>query len=202
MATVKVTSKFQILDLIDQFVDGTTASALGETIVNSAKELIASGQSPVDGYGRFEGYSASYQAEIKGNQKARVKAAVAKAVAKVSKSSKAKKKIVGNKARAKAKDLEQKYGKKVRPINLFLTGEMLDGYDYRIQGDVIEVGMVSGSQDRKDIASYHNDGTSKMPQRKIVPGPGESFTITIMRAIADVYGSRLADLIRQSGKNS
>lgn len=202
MATVKVTTKFQILELIDQFVDGTTASALGETIVTTAKELIASGQSPVEGYGRFEGYSDSYSNQIKGNQKARVKAAVAKAVARVAKSSKAKQKIVGNKAKAKAKDLEQKYGKKVRPVNLFLVGDMLDGYDYRIQGDVIEVGMVSGSQESKDIASYHNDGTSKMPQRKIVPGQGERFTVTIMRAIADVYGKRLADLIRQSGKNS
>ncbi len=66
MAKVKVTSRFKILELIDGFLDGTTVNAIGNTIVKQAKELIASGQSPVRGYGRFQVYSDSYKKQIRG----------------------------------------------------------------------------------------------------------------------------------------
>lgn len=163
MAKVKVTTKFQILDFIDNFVDGTTASAIGRTVTETAKEMIASGQSPVRGYGRFDGYSDSYKKDIKGT-------------------------------------LGKRYRKTVRPVNLLLTGEMLDGYDFEIRGDSVFVGMVKGSEARKEIAGFHNDGTPNMPQRKIVPSDGEEWAVTIMREIRDIYGKRLSEIIRQSGK--
>lgn len=56
MPKTKCTAKFQIIEFIDQFVDGATAKAIGGTVVDTAKELIASGQSPVRGEGRFERY--------------------------------------------------------------------------------------------------------------------------------------------------
>lgn len=200
MATVKVTSRFRILELIDRFVDDATAKDLGQTVVNEAKELIATGQSPVAGIGRYIGYSESYAGQIKGAGKAAVGRAVAKAVNGVKKP---KQNIVARKAKEKA----QKLNKKVRPVNLYGgkgSPHMLDGYDYRIgpTKDTITVGMVGGSSDKKEIAGYHQEGTRKMPARPLVPGEGESWAVSIMRAIRDRYSKRLADLIRQSNKKS
>ncbi len=159
MARVKVTTRFKILELIDKFVDGATANAIGQTVVKEAKQNIAEGLSPVRGYGRFERY-------------------------------KDRKKYPG--------DL-----KPSRPVNLELTGEMLEGYDYRVtSNDTIEVGMVKGSAFAKEKAAHHNAGTPYMAQRKIIPGDGEEWSVTIMRAIRDIYGKRLENLIRQGNKKA
>lgn len=56
MAKVKVTTRFQILELLNRFIDGPTANAIGRTVVEEAKEMISQGQSPVRGHGRFERY--------------------------------------------------------------------------------------------------------------------------------------------------
>jgi hypothetical protein len=91
--------------------------------------------------------------------------------------------------------------KSARPVNLYLTGEMLAGFSFRKRADgVVEAGMVKGSSDRKEIAAYHNEGTPNMAQRRIVPGEGEEWTISIMRKIRDVYEKRLSEVIRQSNK--
>lgn len=158
MAKVKVTTKFQILELIDKFVDNATANALGKTVAEEALDNIAEGLSPVRGYGRFERY-------------------------------KDRKKYPGDR-------------KPSRPVNLYLTGSMLRGYWYRLgrEKNTVEVGMVRGSSSDKEKAKAHNEGTEYMAQRKIVPGEGEEWSVTIMRAIRDVYSNRLANLIRQSNK--
>lgn len=92
--------------------------------------------------------------------------------------------------------------KPARPVNLWLSGAMLRAYWYRLgrQKNSIEVGIVRGSLSEKNKASYHNEGTEHMAQRKITPGEGEEWSVTIMRAIRDVYSNRLANLIRQSNK--
>ncbi len=157
MAKIKVTTRFQILELIDGFVNNTTANAIGKTVVDEAKQNISEGLSPVRGYGRFERY----------------------------------------------KDRTRYPGKlkPARPVNLELSGDMLKGYDYRITtDDTIEVGMVGGSAFDKEKAQYHNDGTPNMAQRKLVPGDGEEWSVSIMRSIRDLYGKRLEEIIRQSNK--
>ena len=158
MPKVKVTAKFQILELIDRFIDGTTANSIGNAVVDEARNLIASGISPVRGHGRFERY-------------------------------KDRTKYPGNR-------------KSVRPVNLYLSGDMLDtGFGFRrTERDSIEVGMVKGSSHVKEIAGYHHDGTEKMAQRRFIPGDDEEWSVSIMRRIRDIYGERLAKLIRQSNK--
>lgn len=191
MAKVKVTTRFRILDFLDGFIDDTTANAIGQTVVDGAKELIASGQSPVRGYGRFEEYKAA------GNSK-RIKA-WAKG------SSKENAKAIRAQAKAVLEsgypyNVMKKYpDKKVRPVNLYLSGEMLAYYDYVVQDSSIFVG-VQGDSHAVEIAGYHNDGTEKMAQRKLVPGDGEEWAVSIMRDIRDLYGARLAEIIRQSNK--
>jgi hypothetical protein len=163
MAKVKVTSRFQILEFLDGFIDNATASALGKTVVKEAKENISEGLSPVRGYGRFERY-------------------------------KDRKKYPGNR-------------KAPRPVNLYGADgspHMLDGYDFKIgqKKDTIEIGMVKGSADKKEIAQYHQDGTPNMAQRKLVPGDGEEWSVSIMRKISDLYSQRLAKIIRQGNKKA
>ena len=94
--------------------------------------------------------------------------------------------------------------KPARPVNLELTGEMLQGYDFKISNkpDTIEVGMVRGSAFAKEKAGYHQTGTSVMAQRKLVPGDNEEWAVSIMRRIRDIYGKRLEFLIRQSNKKA
>lgn len=163
MAKVKVTSRFKILEIIDSFVDNTTANAIGRTIAEEAKQNISEGLSPVRGYGRFERY-------------------------------KDPKKYPGQ--------LPPALKKNQRPVNLWLTGEMLKGYWYKISAkpNTIEVGMVQGSAFAKEKAGYHQDGTPNMAQRKLVPSEDEEWSVSIMRKIRDLYGKRLQDLIRQSNK--
>lgn len=163
MATVKVTTKFQILDFIDRFVDGTTGNAIGSAVVKECRKMIAEGQSPVRGHKRFGKY-------------------------------KDRKKYPGKR-------------KAARPVNLYMTGEMLDkGFGFRFKkggqrsGGTIEVGMIKGSEERKEIAGYHHDGTPNMVQRRFVPGSGEHFAVSVMRVIRDLYGKRLTQIIAMSNK--
>lgn len=153
----KVTVKFQILELIDKFIDDTTVNAIGNVIVDEAKRLISEGQSPVRGEGRFAAY----------------------------------------------KDRKKYPGKlkPARPVNLYLSGDMLKGFSFRKKDEnSIEVGMVDGTKRDKDIAGYHNEGTENMARRAMVPQKSEEWTITIMRAIREEFGKRLETLIKKSNK--
>lgn len=157
MAKVTVKAKFDILSLLDRFVDARTTNEMGRAVVDEAKALIATGQSPVQGYGRFEAYKDR------------------------------------TKYPGKLKD--------ARPVNLFLSGDMLDAYDYRAgKRDSIDVGVIKGSPAVRERAQAHNDGEGHLPQRRIVPGQGEKWAVSIMRRISDVWSRRLGELIRQSNK--
>jgi hypothetical protein len=203
MAKVKVTARFQILEFIDRFVDGATANAIGKTVVTEAKAMIAEGQSPVRGHGRFEAYKAQGRATaIEKERKAAVKGTSAKSLerfaanAKASAASAAAKKGYPWSAMGKYPD------KKVRPVNLELSGEMLDALTFRVlpSKNAIEVGIIGGSADVKERAKAHHDGTKDMARRRFIPGEGEEFAVSIMRAIRELYGKRLAYLIGRSNK--
>lgn len=165
MARSNTTVKFQILEFLNNFVDDATANAIGKTVVDEAKDMMASGQSPVRGIGRYKVYSDAYKSAIKTAKRGAMRE------------------------------------KTIRPVNLHLTGEMLDGYGFRRKSaNSIEIGMVSGSTERKEIAEYHQKGTRKMPARPLVPGENEEWAVSIMRAIRDAYGKRLRQLIERSNK--
>lgn len=159
MAKVKVTAKFQVLDLVDRIVDGNFNARLGRLVSDEAKAMIAAGQSPVRGYGRFDGYSESYKGAIKG------------------------------------KSLENK-SKTVRPVNLNLSGKMLENYGSKSDARSVWVGVLPG--EHSELAQYHNEGTAKMPQRKLVPTNGEGWAARIMRIIKEEYGKSLVDFIRKT----
>ena len=91
--------------------------------------------------------------------------------------------------------------KPARPVNLKLTGDMLSGYSYKRKNKTtMETGMVNGSQKSKEIAGYHQSGTKNMAQRRMTPGLGEEFAVTIMRKIRDVFSASLARTIKKANK--
>jgi len=65
----------------------------------------------------------------------------------------------------------------VSPVNLKLTGEMLGSIRTFEKGEKLYLEF----EDKK--AWYHQDGTSKMPQRKLVPEEGETFTKRITQLL-------------------
>lgn len=66
---------------------------------------------------------------------------------------------------------------RVSPVNLYLTGEMMGSLEAVESGEKLFLRF----NDKK--ARYHQDGTSKMPQRKLFPEQGEVFTKRITQLI-------------------
>lgn len=174
MAKVKTTVRFEILEFLDRFVDNATANDIGRTVVESAKEMIAGGQAPIrGGNNRFESYKAQAKRSKKGYPY----------------------------------NVMKKYpGKKVRPVNLELSGSMLADYTFTLlRPNVIGVGIdpsLGSSDKNSEIAKYHQNGTDKMAKRQIIPNDNQEWAVSIMRAIKEIYGKRLADLIRRSNKKT
>lgn len=79
------------------------------------------------------------------------------------------------------------FGKKPRPVNLKLSGQLLSTFFVKFKGKGIKVGFSD------KVAEFHNEGTSNMPQRKMIPGKGEKFNQSITRAI----NTALTKIVRQ-----
>lgn len=77
--------------------------------------------------------------------------------------------------------VKKKYpDKTLRPVNLKLSGDMLNSLDSRSNGTSVTVGILSPSQVEK--ARKHQAGIL-VPQRKFIPTAGQEFTVSIMREI-------------------
>jgi hypothetical protein len=85
------------------------------------------------------------------------------------------------------------HDKKVRPVNLILSGQMLRSIEYKASRGSLEVGI--WDSDMVELASYHQDGTDKMPARRFIPTDnGEYLTVTIDRALLN----KLKQIIKDS----
>jgi hypothetical protein len=148
----------------------------GEVAVTAIKKLIASGTSPVEGFGRYDAYGAQRN------------------------------KIKGKKARGYPLNVQKDFpNKKVRPVNLFLSGEMLDALGFQVKFRLqsfktrLSIGFfgnISKSLREKIDTAQNGNILKNIPQRKILPGPGETFTISIQRAIKNA----LVESIKKSLK--
>lgn len=76
--------------------------------------------------------------------------------------------------------------------NLDLTGSMLSSLDYRIVGDLIELG-VYGSDASKADGHNNFSGKSKLPPRQFLPDEGESYNSNISSLINQTIQNYLAD---------
>jgi hypothetical protein len=177
MAEITVTVDWDIDQYLGELVDDATIESIGSAVVEQAKEMIAAGISPVAGLGRFEGYSDSYKAAMQG--KVMFRNVNGHVVA------------MGNR---KDPRLE---GKNPRPVNLELTGDMLEAYRYRRgPDDSLEVGYMGAPE----YAEFHQAGTDRMPARKTVPDDGETFAETIMDEVKVLYSERVSAIIDKSNE--
>jgi hypothetical protein len=90
-----------------------------------------------------------------------------------------------------------------RPVNLFLTGEMLREYvAEKVSGVRFSMGISKrASKDVKDRAEGNNIGTVDesgkvlVPARRFVPVYGEMYVVSVMRKLKNVYARRIKELL-------
>lgn len=202
MPTVNVKVNFEIAKYLDKFVSDRDKSRIGETVVKMSLESISKGISPVRGIGKFEPY--------KGANKSKAISDAAKeatAVAKGRGDKKQAQKVRADKAEMISRiypwsAMEEYPNKKATPVNLELSGDMLRRFDFRIkQGNSIDVGILSASREIYTRARAHNDGEGKMPFRPFIPDkPGQEFTVSIQRAIKEIFSEAVAAAIKVSNE--
>lgn len=91
-----------------------------------------------------------------------------------------------------------------RPVNLNLTGEMLDALDYNIiDNKLLEIGILNATKEVNDRAKTHNTGSNpNIARRAFVPmgSMGETYAKRIIDAILEIYKKGLIDIINKSNK--
>jgi hypothetical protein len=84
------------------------------------------------------------------------------------------------------------------PVNLNLTGVMLSWYRaYAIGKNILRMGIPSyAPQAVKDRAEGNNVGTEGgVPARRFIPLKGESFKISVMRRLKNIYAAKIARIL-------
>lgn len=86
-----------------------------------------------------------------------------------------------------------------RPVNLELTGKMLEQYTSEIVNQKsVRLGISqNASGEIKTYAEANNVGTTYVVARRFVPLKGESFNVTIMRMIKDLFAKRISQIINK-----
>ena len=154
-------------------------------------EFIKKGISPVKGEGRFAPYSNSYKAQIKGDamfRKGKHGGTYALTVLKnkelksLRASKQARKDNKSNKQKIKELNAEfLSHGKRVSPRNLTLSGKMLRSIRPVIKKGALRVSFID------EKAEYHNEGTSKIPRRAMLPTKGgEEFSNNITLRLREI----------------
>lgn len=78
--------------------------------------------------------------------------------------------------------------KSLRPVNLKLSGDMLDSLDTKKTKGGVEVGVFAPDQAQKAKKHQAGDPGVNLPQRRFIPArKGEEFIVTITRAIRDSF---------------
>jgi len=83
-----------------------------------------------------------------------------------------------------------------RPVNLYLSGDMLAALKfYPTSGPGVSVG-IKGAEGKK--AAANNNGTKDVPRRHFMPTDrGEEFSVTITRKIRDLYSRMFSDILKR-----
>lgn len=82
-----------------------------------------------------------------------------------------------------------------KPIaNLELSGDLLDALEAKVTGkSAITYGITDSSQTAKADGHNNLSGDSKLPLRRFVPGPGETFRSGIMNQIQQIIDAAAGD---------
>lgn len=154
---------------------------VGQAGLAAMLDYISKGISPIEGMGRFPGYKwvDRINAQLKAVSRSKSKRLVTRA----------KKRF----ARANLKALQKtKYpysamrrypDKKVRPVNLFLSGKFLRHVQLRFPNKGVSIGIYE--QPYVKYEQGHREGVNTQPERPIIPQGTETFSRNIMNKIID-----------------
>lgn len=125
---------------------------------------VSAGKSPVAGYGRFKDYSEGYKEHIQENE-----------------------------GIIKGSDGKWNTGKRIRPVNLFVSGKMQKSQKVKEKNGIIEVSYSS------PLAQYHNTGTTRgLPARPILPSDkGDLFSRTITKYLYENIKKAIYKVIKK-----
>lgn len=165
MAGIKVKVTLPIIKDLRKLTSSNYTDPIAENILEQMKDIIATGLSPIRSFGRFEAY-------------------------------KAQKRNRGGKKSGYPYNVQKKFpGKKVRPVNLELSGDMLEALDYRNIREGIEISIYKKAEAEK--AKTHQQGTDLVPQRRFIPSTkGEQFITSITVSIKKMFVEALDKIIR------
>ena len=168
----------------------TLQKLLQDEIITSIKK----GKSPVRGEGRYEKYSVSYRLQITGD-----------AFYWKTKNGKVAR-IVKDENTVddpdilsflRSQSLKKRFGKKLSPVNLTLSGNMLRSIFTRTTDKGFEIGFSS------KLAFYHQNGEGNLPVRKLLPGPTDrGFNIIIERKVTALIIKNFNKAIRSRTRQS
>ncbi len=171
--------KYDVTGLPDQ-----EKQFIGEDMIDLMKDQIAAGISPIYGKGRFPGYKWADR-----------KTRALKAATTAGRSDKAK----GKRLRALAnQQVSSKYpynmmrkfpGKKVRPVNLNLSGNFLDHLRARATKSGVEIGFYTKKYELYEQG--HREGANTQPKRPIIPVDNETFSRNVYQRLVDSLRKRL-----------
>lgn len=187
MAKIKATlNTEQLRKLLKEFPEALTktfAESMGKEIADEMRSMISKGISPIEGRGRFPEYKA---------------VAAAKALKKTAAKGK-----LGKQTRTQAKQLEkQGYprtvqkqfpDKKLRPVNLKLSGEFLSNLKSKTinirEKFQVNVGFFSSKWVKYETG--HREGVNGQPSRPIIPQNDEKLAKRIQLKIREMFKNQL-----------
>lgn len=190
MANVKVKIDLKTLKGLTkkEIANPSFQKKLGERVVKEVLSYISVGKSPVRGQGRYKGYRVDRPGAIG-----------AGSITGKTKDPK-KRKAANKNKRFYPNSVQDKYpGKQKRPVNLELSGEMLERISWSGIIGGVNIGLKQASKKIRDRFISHNEGTNEkrnVPRRAILPtGKGEVFTPGITQRIKSLYLARIRQLI-------
>jgi hypothetical protein len=165
---VKTKISLPVLQDIKELNSSRNLDKVGNLVVNEMKDSISRGLSPVRGEGRFEAYSGQ----------------------KIER---------GGRSKGYPFNVQKKFpNKKVRPVNLFLSGDMLEALTHKKKSDSILVGIFKPSEAEKAQGHQLGDPKKGLPRRRFIPAAnGEEFTVSITRSIRQLYSELLDGILKK-----
>jgi hypothetical protein len=208
------------LQKFEDAIDERVGSAVGFSVRQRMLELISKGISPINGYGRFPEYKAVGFLR-KAKNESRILRNTLRSANATSRASRGRfaAQTRRNQLKAKLKQKQQaaskagrgypysvmgtaldKFGKRVRPVNLKLTGAFLSALEFGIgrvgKKVLVTIGFFDQEQVKKELG--HREGANGQPKRPIIPRGSEMFGQTIRLDIMRL----LRDAVRKATKRA
>jgi len=171
-----------------QGIEGMTAQErlqIGDAMIETIKDQVSKGISPIDGFGRFPAYKWVGRAN-RVAKKAR--SIVGKSISARSTRAQLRRDAKSLKDTKYPASARKKFpNKRERPVNLFLSGRFLDALESRATGKGLFLGFYRNPYDKYEEGHRTGGikGVNDQPKRPIIPINRETFTRVVYRRLLD-----------------